>query len=55
MLVPNSYVHRDREDVIPLKPKSRFIGIHAAVNHKAATQVEGWKDSIDDIVQVYND
>ncbi|KAJ7758800.1 hypothetical protein DFH07DRAFT_940215 [Mycena maculata] len=35
-------------------PNLRFLGLRTAVNHKSETQLQGWKDTRDEIYEAYN-
>ncbi|KLO06451.1 hypothetical protein SCHPADRAFT_861403, partial [Schizopora paradoxa] len=49
-----SYSDEKQGETVPTVNRTRFLGVHTSVNHKAATQLEGWKNTVSDIADVTN-
>ena len=53
MRVP-TYLEDHNAPALSIVPVQRFFGINAAINHKSETQLQGWKDVVTRMYEVYN-
>jgi len=55
LLITPTYSSDPNAPIMNTVPTQRFFGINAAIDHKSETQLQGWKDLVDQMYKVYNE